>query len=523
MAQTEALKWASPVQEAAWKYGPYPELLSGGFGSGKTYLGCMKGLWLSDTFPKNRGAIIRQVGKQLRKTTMATFRKLCPPSAWEQGGRWNEQEGSTILNNKSEIIWLQLDDPSSLQIIKGLEINWFFIDQAEENPEGMESIYDTLLSRLGRWDQVVVPEWLLQQEAAKGKDWKWRHPVTKKPVTPQYAMLACNPDSELYWLYRRFHPESPEHRDKYAAKGYKMFHMPSTDNKFLTDQNKANLLDQDESFVRRYVRGEWGFPEGAIHDINKLSRIEFDDPTDAARFLDHLRTDCSLYRFMDHGDAAPTVCGWAAIDKNGNIFFYREYYQPNKLISYHREAIHALSDGETYKASLADPAIFNLTMQKVVKGKPQRSSVADEYMSSELNAPPLHWLPADNNEFSTRNKINEYLRVVPNAIHAITKSPGAPRIYFVMRTPAYPQGCFFLTKETTAQRRLQIGTIEGKPVFSDERDNTISDHGYDVVRYATAYFGQTKKHTPEKYTAPGMTYARASKMLINAHKRRMTR
>lgn len=500
----------------------YENYLAEGFinhNSGKTWLGCMKALWLSDVFPKNRGAIIRQVGKQLRKTTMATFRKLCPPSAYEQGGRWNEQEGSLILNNKSEIIWLQLDDPASLQIIKGLEINWFFIDQAEENPEGMESIYDTLLSRLGRWDQVVVPQWLLQREYQAGREWRWKHPVTLKPVPPQYAMLACNPDSELHWLYRRFHPESPEWRDKYQVKGYKMFHMPSTDNKFLTDQNKANLLDQDESFVRRYVRGEWGFPEGAIHDINKASRIEFDDPTDAERFLDWIRNNCGLYRFLDHGDSAPTVCGWAAQDKNGNIFFYREYYQPNKLISYHREAIGALSDGEIYIGNYADPAIFNQTMQKTVAGKMVRSSVADEYRSSEIGAPVLHWLPADNNELGTRNKISEYLRLDPKGIHAMTKTQGAPRLYFVMRTPAYTQGCFFLSKETGAQRRVQIGTIEGRPVFSDERDPGIVDHGYDVVRYAIAHFGQTKKHTPQHKRVTGLTYERASQLLKMADRK----
>jgi hypothetical protein len=521
--QTSTLQFASDIQKAAWIYGPTPTLMSGGFGSGKTYLGCLKGLWLSDVFARNRGAIIRQVGKQLRKTTMETFRKVCPPSAWTEGGGWNVQDGSLTLNNGSTILWLQLDDPSSLQIIKGLEINWFFIDQAEENPEGMEEIFDTLTSRLGRWDQAVVPDWMIRRELSRGREWKWRHPVSNRPVPPQYAMLACNPDSELHWLYRRFHPESPEWKDKYSRLGYKMFHMPSTDNRFLTDQNKRNLLEKDESFVRRYVRGEWGFPEGAIHEIHAASRIEFSDPTDAARFLDHLRQTCGLYRFLDHGDAAPTVCGWAAIDQNGNVFFYREYYQPNKLISYHREAISALSEGEVYSGNYADPSIFNLTMQKVIAGKPQRSSVADEYRSTEITAPQLHWLPADNQEMSTRNKINEYLRIDPNHIHPITKAKGAPRLYFVMRSAAYPQGCFFITKETSGQRRVQIGTIEGRPVFSDEREPTIPDHGYDVERYAIAHFGRTGAHKPTLATPGGYTFNRASKLLKDAARRRRLR
>lgn len=494
-------------------------LMSGGFGSGKSWLGCMKALWLSDTFPGNRGAIIRQVAKHLRKTTMATFRKICPKSAYQYGG-WNTHDGLLTLNNGSEILWLQLDDPSSLQIIKGLEINWFFIDQAEENPDGMEEIYDTLLSRLGRWDKVEVPDWLLYQEVKAGREWKWRHPISGKPVPPQYAMLACNPDSELHWLYRRFHPQSLEHRSKYAPKGYKMFHMPSTDNKFLTEQNKANLLDQDESFVRRYVRGEWGFPEGAIHEVPAASKIEFHDPVEAQRFLDRIRTNCALYRVMDHGESSPTCVAWVAVDKEGNVFFYREYYQPNKLISYHREVIAELSTLENYQKDLADPSIFNLTAQKITGGKPMRYSVADEYKDTEgYKAPPIYWQAADNNELATRNRINEYLRIDPDRPHPITKLPGSPKLFFVMRTDTYPQGCFFVPKETIAQRRVQIGTIDGRPVFSDERATNVPDHGYDPVRYCIAHLTRFKPSIVQQHKqGRGLTFEQAGK-LYDKHQR----
>lgn len=79
------LEWASPVQEAIFRYGPYPLCASGGFGTGKTYALCHKALWLSDKFPRNRGVIFRRVAKELRQTTMATFFKICagyqPPKA----------------------------------------------------------------------------------------------------------------------------------------------------------------------------------------------------------------------------------------------------------------------------------------------------------------------------------------------------------------------------------------------------------------------------------------------------------
>ena len=156
--------------------------------SGKTYEGCLKGLWLSDVFPRNRGLIFRSVAKDLRATTMATFKKICPPSAYSApDAGWNRMEGLTRLNNGSEILWLGLDNPELEDILKGLEINWFLGDQAEDTAE---EIFDTLMGRLGRWDQAEVPQWLLDEEDAAGRPWRWRHPVSGKPTPPEMADLA---------------------------------------------------------------------------------------------------------------------------------------------------------------------------------------------------------------------------------------------------------------------------------------------------------------------------------------------
>lgn len=493
--QTQALEWASSVQAEAFRYGPFPQLASGGFGSGKTFAYCLKGLWLSDTFPRNRGVIFRSVAKELRATTMATFRKLCPPSAYHApDAGWNRMEGLTRLNNGSEILWLGLDNPELENILKGLEINWFLGDQAEDINE---EIFDTLYGRLGRWDQAEVPAWLLAREAAAGRPWKWHHPTSGRPIPPIYAMLTCNPDTELHWLYRRFHPESPERRERkipeiniatgqetgrtlsYEDLGYRMFHMPSMENRFLPAQNRQALLAHDDAFVRRYVRGEWGLPEGAIHVVDPLSVVP-----GSPELLDWFRNTCTLHRFLDHGESSPTCCLWMAVDRNGNVFLYREYYLPNALISTHRANITALSEYERYDFNQADPSIFYKEMQK----HGGRWSVSDEYADCREHPTrtALHWAPADNNELGTRNRINEYLRVDPERIHPITKQTGAPRLFFVTANASYPQGITHALAQTRAQRREKVGTDLGRPVFSDERDDSITDHAYDCVRYGIA-------------------------------------
>jgi hypothetical protein len=40
---------------------------------------------------------------------------------------------------------------------------------------------------------------------------------------------------------------------------------------------------------------------------------------------------------------------------------------------------------------------------------------------------------------------------------------------------------------------LKVGTDAGRPVFSDERDPNIADHGYDLLRYAIAAREATPK------------------------------
>jgi hypothetical protein len=186
---------------------------------------------------------------------------------------------------------------------------------------------------------------------------------------------------------------------------------------------------------------------------------------------------------MDHGDASPTCCLWcAALD--GVYIFYREYYVPRQTISYHRQAISDLSAGESYAANYADPQIFKKTAQK----DGGFWSVAEEYLdtSGPIKAPPLHWTPADNNEFATRNRINELLTRQPHFIHPVTKERNSIGLYFIKRTDSYPFGTFEAPRQLNAQRRKVLGQVNGSTQYSDDRDDSVVDHAYDCIRYKVA-------------------------------------
>lgn len=525
-----AIDWAGPKLEEAFRYGPAPMLLHGSYNSAKTVTFCLKMLVIADMYPGYRWAVGRKVWDELRKTTMSSFFKFCKRSMWEPHGRRSDAEKVLELNNGSTFLWMHLDDPDTLTVVGGLEINGFCLDQMEELEE---EIFTKLLSRLGRWDQVTVPQALIDDYSAKnnGAPWPWIHDVTKKAMPPSYALCTANPDYALHWMYSRFDEDDPGHWEKritvekeprvlpdgrvvpvgdkisYHDIGYKMIGLSAYDNKYATRQSLQEMESQDESWKHRYLWGKKGIPEGQIHDVRADSILE---PT--AAVLSYIEHSCTLHRSMDHGDSAPTAVGWWAVDSEGNIFCIREYYQPNKLISEHRKAIHGLSRHEKYRLQLADPSIFAPSMQKHL----QRWSVAQEYADCS-NFPAetaIFWEKGDNDEFGTRNRISEYLKpsgiwqfragepVEVPRIHPITKEKGLwPRLFFLKKTQDYPNGCDQVLRQLQSARRMKVGTDNGKPIFCDDRDPKIPDHAYDFLRYFMAAQPPLPHSVPKRYSA----------------------
>lgn len=464
------------------------QCFSGGYGNGKSYIGCLKIYMLLNKFPKYRAAILRASATDLDRTTRETFFKICPPEAYSNGGRVDSRNKLT-LDNGSILYWMHLDDYDE-QTVRGLELNSYLIDQAEEINE---SIYLHLDSRIGRWDQAEIPPDL--------KNEKWPlNEGTGKPMPPSYGMILCNPDVKSHWIYKRYHPESSEHhklRLRYDRKTGKtieyrysdthmMVQASSYDNPALSEETLANMESRGESFKKRFVLGEWGSSGGSVHEIQAESKI-YGFPR---QLLEQIVKKGETYISLDHGDASPTCATWfTKYDKW--IFVWQEYYKANTPISQHRENIAYLNlfKFSEYKDSVhlktqnvADPSIFKKNQQK----NGGIFSLADEYITSEYKVPPLHLTPADNNEFVTRSRINEALRKHPNIPHPVTGEMNAPMLYFVMKGVDHPNGCDHIVSETESQKYVKLGVLDGEDLYGDDRDDKIVDHAYDTLRYGLA-------------------------------------
>lgn len=451
----------------------------GGFGNGKTFVACQRALTMLLTFSGYRYAIGRQVYKNLRATTMQTFFKICPQ---ELIYKHDENYGITILKNSSVVYWIHLDAIDEATA-KGFEINSLLIDQVEEVKE---SIYLLMDSRVGRWDKAKVPEELL----LKYPQWP-RHPTRGFPLVPNYVDVLDNPSDDEYHFVSRYYDEDSIERKKNHFSVVRQ-----TDDSMNDAATIEQIKGRDEEWVNKYYYGKKGKSSAIIHRVPAECVLDSEtmNAGDLENLLNLIKAKGNLFRVLDHGESSPTCCAWAASLNKVHIFF-GEYYMPNEVVSVHRKNIIELSEvlcGEGNKnnyTDFSDPAI----MKKTLQNKTKLYTVADEYMDTdEIDAPPIFWIGADNNEFGTRNRINELLKPSLKFSHPITKVSPAPGIYFIQRSEKYPHGCHNIIIETKRQRRVLLDSIDGKNIYSDERDGNIPDHGYDTVRYYVAMHNSGK-------------------------------
>lgn len=117
----------------------------GSVGCGKSVFGCMEGTILNMEYPGNVGLICRWELEALRRTTLNSFDKLCPPDLITGH---NQSLKTYHFPNGSKILYMGLRPSAkhnSLARLGSLELGWFFIDEATEVPK---EYFDMLKTRL---------------------------------------------------------------------------------------------------------------------------------------------------------------------------------------------------------------------------------------------------------------------------------------------------------------------------------------------------------------------------------------
>ena len=402
------------------------KLYGGSVGGGKSVAVSAESLRLTLAFPGNRGFLCRHESRAFVNTTLKTLLKLI--SEIEQTthnkilSNHHKTDKMLYFTNGSEILYGGLGEASDFERIKSLEIGFFGIDEASET---VLDNFRMLKSRL-----------------------RWKLPSGLYP--PFHGLLASNP--EPGWVKNLF--VTPQKMQRSFPRHSFIQALP-TDNPYLPPDYIPDLKESNpESWVAKYIKGNWDALAGQIWPM-------FD-------WADHvlepfpIPVEWRKFRSIDHGQVNPTCCLWFAIDYDGNVFVYKEYYSPG-LISDHCKEIVSLSEGEDYQTTKLPPECWGKTMEKDHKFW----SVADEYREHGI------YPSRANNEVEAGiNRVGEYLTVKPAKIHPITATLGSPTLFIF-------KNCQNLLLEIPDY----IWKDRSSDDTSKEKPKKVDDHACDALRY----------------------------------------
>lgn len=443
----------------------------GGVGNGKTLAGCIRVLLLADLYPGNRILVGRLTYPELRDTTQ---KQLLDIVRLRNGGNlergdyvesYNKNDNILVLRNGTEIIFRYLENEES---ILNLNLGAFYVDQAEFIKE---EIFTHLLSRLRWWSQ---------EETAKFK--------AKYKRTPKhFGFITGNPAPG--WVDRRFRlGKNPDGETLEIP--HKLFEAPTSENKDHLPKGYEEELRRNYSsiWVKRYLEGDWSTFLGQVYQEFQVSLHvikPFAIPAHWPRFIG-----------WDHGTTNPTSVSWQAVDEQGFVVYYKEYYQVSAVIKNHAEAVKQLckgdsvtrgEDGESVLVWM-DPSVRGNTdadgrdfrqlyLDYGIIGIPANNSVSAgiEKVSSLLHHDPERLFPDWHERGCKKDAQGRILREADK---------GSPKV-FIFET------CVALLKELPQYRYKELKLGETKNKYEEPVKH--NDHAMDSWRYSSmAIFEQAK-------------------------------
>lgn len=233
-------------------------------------------------------------------------------------GTYKSQTHEFVLDHKfggGIIAFRNLDDPSKYL---SSEFGGIGVDELTKNPK---ETFDFLRLRM-RWPGLEHPKFIgTSNPGGIGHEWVKR-----------------------YWIDKQF-PEDEKQKDQF----FYVKALP-TDNPSLPESYYVTLSSLPEKLRKAYRDGNWDVFEGQYFsewDRSKHTISPFEVPKGWKRF-----------RAYDHGRENPACCKWYALDYDGRVWVYKELYVTGLNADEIADKINALSIGEEYEYSVADPSIF---------------------------------------------------------------------------------------------------------------------------------------------------------------------
>ena len=377
-------------------------LNAGGFGTGKSSslaIECIKQLM---NYPGNYGLIGRKDLGELKSTTLKELLDLLPEKLIKNH---NKQDKTIRLVNGSELYYMNLDDSrEAVEKIKSLNLGFACIDQLEEIEE---SIFYALQGRLRRANSERC---FFATANPDGHDWMWRRwkelpysaYLAQKGIKQTLADAICatisnrldaeygkNPTVIYEETAKKYGFGPDEIKELFEKSQYELFEATTLENIYLPADYVAGLMSYPQRWINRYVFCSWEEWEGIVYN-------EFREALHTFTSFEPQNTH-SHYIVLDYGYRNPTAIIYAAVDYDGILWIYDEYYETGKLIS---ETSAEIKQNKFFNKAtkLIDPSTKNVQRD----GK----SIQDEFADNGI-----HFQPADNDVLQGINRVNECFKL----------------------------------------------------------------------------------------------------------------
>jgi hypothetical protein len=265
--------------------------------------------------------------------------------------------------------------------------------------------------------------------------------------------VACNPEPGN-WIWDRFAKLSYNNE---LPKEFHYLSATTNENPYLPPDYVPTLLQSyPEELIKRYIEGKWEVYEGQIYpEFNRVAHVirPFDIPSNWERVV-----------AIDHGLVNPTCALWGAIDFDGNIFIYDEYYNPG-IVSQHAKEIIRKSEKQNISLWIIDPSTAAKTREK--EGMPW--SVLEEY-----NDYGIFPIPANNEKLAGINRVKEFLKFDSGRVNPITEEHPSPRLFIF-------SSCTNTVWEMPQYRWKKLRSL--LPRSDPEQPQDTNDHAMDSLRY----------------------------------------
>ena len=418
------------------------EILYGGAaGGGKTKALIMDALMRCLKHPGTTAVVFRRSYRELEDTDIKEALASYP----KEIAKYNAGRHEFTLVNGSKILFRHCENEADRFNYSGIEIQFLYFDELTSFEQ---TIYDFLKTRLRAKKTLgVIP--IVRSASNPGNI---GHGWVRKMFVDVGPYMSIQ-EQRIY--------SETLHKEKIVMTQY----IPAlaSENPHITEDYIFELEAKPDALRKALLEGSWDSFEGQCFKEFVNDRDHYDDQLHTHVIRDFpIPTWWPRYFSFDHGYTKPFACLWWAVDPEGRVYLYREWYgcKPNQanvgIELTPRQIAEGIVDREQEEAREAirvdrvcDPACFD---------RSRGDSVADQMMPDHGRKGVL-FSKADNTRLAGLMQVHERLRF---------REDGRPMMYIF-------ESC-----------KDWIRTVPNLPYSlkkTEDVDTASEDHDYDATRY----------------------------------------